>query len=164
MRNTQRQRVTGLIVNRKLNVSNAYIRELRNLLHIWSRHGEQDASDRYLLRHGHPNWPPGKPARDFKLMLRGRIQYVGSIRGWDDEIYLNLAGQLAALDKSFSPSETVRLRARQVIKLYVEGETDGPHLKAAFRALQAVGEFPYLELEILAEAESGGGSKPGSTV
>ena len=160
MRDTQRQRVTGLIVNKKLNVNNAYIRELRNLLHIWRRHGEQDASDRYLLRHGPPpNWPPGKSARDFKLMLRGRIQYVGSIRGWDDEIYLNLAGQLSALDKSFSPSETVRLRARQVIKLYVEGETDGPHLTAAFQALQAGGEFPYLELEILAEADSGGGSK-----
>ncbi len=44
MRRTQRQRITGLIVNKKVNVSREYVEDLRNLLYIWGRYGEDDAA------------------------------------------------------------------------------------------------------------------------
>jgi RNA-directed DNA polymerase len=101
LRRTQRQRVTGLIVNTKVNVSRQYTRALRNLLYIWRRYGEQDAIAALYRTNPHPNWPPFKPAPDFTKIVRGRVQHVGSIKGWTSPVYLRLAVALSDLDPSF---------------------------------------------------------------
>lgn len=44
MRRTQRQRVTGLVVNRQTNVPRSYVSSLRNLLYIWREFGEGAAA------------------------------------------------------------------------------------------------------------------------
>ena len=44
MRITQRQRVTGLVVNHHANVDRRYVRGIRNLLYIWKRYGKDDAA------------------------------------------------------------------------------------------------------------------------
>jgi RNA-directed DNA polymerase len=56
----QRQRVTGLVVNEKTNVPSDYVRDLRNILHIWKRYGEDDAAAAFARWHGVQNRPPFK--------------------------------------------------------------------------------------------------------
>ena len=143
---TQRQRVTGLVINEKLNVPRDYIRGLRSLLHIWERYGPDDAEVAMLRARPRENWPPEKPAPDFASVVRGRVNYVGSVRGWDDPLYIQLAGRLDVLDEEYSPKRPPPLPGGAA-RLFTEGESDGIHLLAALAKFQAAGDFPQLQLE-----------------
>ena len=39
----QRQEVTGLLVNKKVNIAKEYYKDLRSLLYIWARYGQDQA-------------------------------------------------------------------------------------------------------------------------
>jgi len=149
MRNNQRQRVTGLVVNEKLNVARSYTRQLRNILYVWKRHGEATAIEVFNRSATHANWPPEKQRPNFRLVIRGRIQHVGRIKGWDDPVYLALAGQLSELDPTFS-RRAAPVAARHRAQVFTEGTSDGDHLLAALRQLQKQGLFLDLALDVKA--------------
>ncbi len=144
MRRTQRQRITGLVVNEQLNLPREYVRELRGLLYIWRRYGEADAAAALLRSEGSPNWPPEKSPASFHLVVRGRVQHVGRIKGWENPIYVALANSLHDLDDSFIRAEP---RAGQVFRsvVFTEGESDALHLSAAHRFLRRRGLFTDLD-------------------
>jgi RNA-directed DNA polymerase len=79
-------------------------------------------------------------------VVAGRVNYVGSVKGWTDPVYLALAHQLAALDRDFRPRALPPLPTG-TIRLFCEGETDWPHLAAAQEFFHANGEFIDLRLE-----------------
>jgi RNA-directed DNA polymerase len=146
-----RQRVTGLIVNEKVNVPHSYLRGLRAVLHIWRRYGPEEASKSLRRASPDPNWPPGKPFPGLAEVVRGRIVYVGSVRGYTDPTYLKLAKKLAERDPHFDfrPASSMRpLRAQ----LFTEGPTDPHHIRAALRYFHERGEFSNLTLNIGVEA------------
>lgn len=145
MRRTQRQRVTGLVVNEKLNVSTNYVRRLRNLLYIWRKYGESDAISALARSEPARNWPPGKDQPSFRSVVQGRVNYVGSIKGWSDPVYLALALKLASLDDEFEPKSLPPLPGGAV-RLFCEGESDWPHIEAAQRYFHARDEFIGLDL------------------
>ncbi len=154
----QRQRVTGLVVNEKVNVSRRYIRGLRALLHIWRVHGPVKASASLQRASPDPNWPPGKPYPSLAAVAQGRVQYVGAVRGWDDPVYLKLAVKLNECEPHFHApniAQGLKLTAR----LYTEGPTDVRHLQAALSYFQARGEFANLTLIIDEETPRGSDSK-----
>lgn len=160
VRRWQRQRVTGLIVNDKLNVPRDYVRGLRSLLFIWKRYGLEAAERAFARTDPHPNRPPGKLAAPFKESVRGRVQYVGSVKGWSSAVYLSLAAGLAELDPAYryraaqlQPDLATRGSRRRKIPvvhqlhLCTEGGTDQVHLFAALRHFQKEGEFVDLRLK-----------------
>lgn len=156
IRRTQRQRVTGLVVNDKLNVGRVYVRSLRNLLYIWRKHGEEAARDALARVEGPLNWPPGKPAPTFTSIVRGRVQYVGSVKGWGDPTYRRLARALRDLDPGFRPRTLRKLHSPQRVRLFTEGPSDVEHLHAAKKYFDRIGDFDLLELEIPEDAAAGG--------
>jgi RNA-directed DNA polymerase len=149
MHRTQRQRVTGLVINETANLPREYVRGLRSLLHIWRCHGEEDAIAAWRRSGGHPNWPPGKPRPDFAAVVRGRVQYVGSIKGFTNPTYLALAAALEEVDERFvlrhevdpappgGPPPEDQIQAL----LFTEGKTDVSHVIAAQRYFHRRGEF-----------------------
>jgi len=148
MRRTQRQRITGLVVNKKTNVPRDYVRDLRNLLYIWKQYGESDAIKAWQRRGGPGNWPPGKSLPEFPQVVRGRVQYVGKIKGWTSSTYLGLATTLDEVDASFSlrhqaPDPEPR---KQKVRLFTEGEADPLHMLAAQQSFHREGEFLDFEL------------------
>ncbi|MFT3864183.1 MAG: reverse transcriptase domain-containing protein [Solirubrobacterales bacterium] len=146
----QRQLVTGLVVNEKTNVSRRYIRGLRAVLYIWKRYGRVEAAR--SLRRASPdsNWPPGKPLPSLEAVVRGRVQYVGSVRGWDDPAYRRLAQKLSECDAHFRPP-TVVSEKPLTANLYTEGSTDMRHIRAALKNFHSQEEFLNLTLEITDE-------------
>ncbi len=157
MRRTQRQRVTGLVVNRKVNVSRDYVRDLRNLLYIWRAHGEEAAVEAWLKRLPHSNRPPGKPPATFAQVVRGRVQHVGAVKGWTSSVYMGLAAALAQVDPGFEmrsiPAVTRVVegddaddREVQRVRMYTEGQSDVWHMLAAQRYFHKQGEFTDIEL------------------
>ena len=91
-----RQEVTGVVVNKKVNVSKQYIRDLDNLLFIWERYGREMAKIKYC--HHHPE-ARGRQGFDksFERIIIGRLNYLRMIRGKDDHLYQKLSSRLNSL-------------------------------------------------------------------
>jgi RNA-directed DNA polymerase len=130
----QRQRVTGVIVNKKLNVPREYRRHLRAVLHIWAKYGRDEAEAAFTRARPVRNWPPGKEPPEFALVVRGQVQYVGYVRGYDG-VYQRLAQKLRECDPSFTPTLPSTPQPGQVI-FAGEGPSDAKHLFAALHALR----------------------------
>ena len=159
MHRTQRQRVTGLVVNTRPSPDRTYIRGLRNLLYIWRRYGIADARLAFERYEPARNWPPGKPPPAFERVIQGRVQYVGNVRGWLDPVYRALAETLQDVDPTFKPTTLRTLETPHRVRLYVEGETDVLHLTAAKLHFESKGEFTNLILETGTESAAGGGTQ-----
>jgi retron-type reverse transcriptase len=89
---TARQEVTGLIVNKRVNVKRQLVREVRAMLHAWRKFGLLAASAAHEKDYG------GKS--DFESQLRGKIEFIGQIRGRPDELFRRLASQFNSLVSS----------------------------------------------------------------
>ena len=153
---TQRQLVTGLVTNVFVNVPRDYVRSVRALLYIWRRHGEADARTR-LLMHRPRNRPPGKSDTPLALIARGKVQYIGSVKGWNSSVYMALAAQLAGLDPTFHPTIKQSGGPQILLRILAEGKTDYIHLEFAIRRLQAQGEFTDLDLRFQSDSQNRGG-------
>ena len=140
----QRQRVTGLVVNTSVNVPREYRRHLRAVLHIWSRYGEEDAESAFKRANPNRNWPPEKPPAEFRLIIRGQLQHLGAVRGYD-RVYQQLAKLLTACDPSFTPTAPAIPRQGEIV-FATEGPSDPLHLEAALRELRTGGAFRELDL------------------
>ncbi len=153
---TQRQMVTGLVTNAFVNVPRDYIRSIHGLLDIWRRHGERAATER-LLHHRPKNRPPFKDAPALPLVMRGKVQYVGAIKGWNNPVYLALASELRRLDPSYVRTMRVLDSPPTLFRVFAEGPTDLIHLEAAIKHFQQNGEFSDLDLHLERPTDQRGG-------
>ncbi len=86
-----KQTVTGLIVNKKVNVDRKFIRKIRAMLHDMKRNGLSAATKRHFKfsRECDPQ------LEDLYLSrLIGYLNFVGQVRGKTDPLYLKLKSQL----------------------------------------------------------------------
>jgi RNA-directed DNA polymerase len=155
IRHTRRQRVTGLVVNEKVNVDRDYVRSLRNLLYVWRRYGEEKARESFQKANFPVNRPPEKPPARFNLVIQGRVQHVGSVKGWTNRVYRSLAHSLYELDDTFRPRTSLTLESAQQVHLYTEGKSDLLHILAARAYFNGRNEFSDIELVVLADSDAG---------
>ena len=81
--------MTGLVVNRFPNVPRAYIRQLGGLLHAWEIYGPDATAVEFFRKHDRK----GRSSADrdlLKKVVRGKIAFVGRVRGTDDPVYRKL--------------------------------------------------------------------------
>lgn len=115
---SQRQEVTGLTVNDKVNVPRKYIRETRAMLHSWGL-GLLEAEKKYLsLKKG---WPPEKIKQTkldgsyFKRAIYGRLGFIKSIQGEESSPYLSLCKRVITLDSN--PPKFINV-AKEKLEMY----------------------------------------------
>lgn len=128
-----RQVVTGLVVNSKVNVARKYVKELRNILYIWERFGYDEASESFRFHYLHVSRKIGSSLRrrisfaDEERILHsrikkkatkysprldqhilGRLNFLKMVRGKNDYQYLRLTERFNALSKRlpFKKDET----------------------------------------------------------
>lgn len=108
----QRQSVTGLIVNKSVNVERERIRNLRAMLHAWKKFGLDAAASAHFEKRGaSPRIGPGQPAdnsgaRAFRNIVYGHLSFIKMVRGKEDALFLKLCSALIGLDPN--PSKFVR--------------------------------------------------------
>jgi len=86
-----RQMVTGIIVNERLNVPRRYRNQIRAMLHAWKKYGLEPAQKHYELRYSGTEYRrPGLEPPRFELVVKGKIDYLGQVRGKDDTAYKTL--------------------------------------------------------------------------
>lgn len=79
---SDRQVVTGLVVNAKLNVKREFLKNLRAILFNWEKNGYQVAQrNMYRIERNQSS---------LKDVVRGRVDFIGQVRGVNDPLYLRL--------------------------------------------------------------------------
>lgn len=101
-RSDERQRVTGLVVNRFPNVPREYVREVRAMLHDWKTRGLEAAEARFREQFDRKDRGPFKSHPSFAAVVKGRIDYLGMVRGKTNPIYLKLIRRYALLNEEYS--------------------------------------------------------------
>ncbi len=94
----QRQDVTGITVNQRMNVPRKFIKQTRSMLYAWKKFGLERAEETYLSKfHGktvfekHRRRINEKKGQFFNRIVKGRINYIKMVRGAEDLIYRKLA-------------------------------------------------------------------------
>ena len=85
-----RQTVTGITVNEKVNINRKYIRKIRAILHDIKYRGLELATQRFF----NLSLPDFRKESELINILRGRIEFVGFVRGKEDPVYLGLKNSI----------------------------------------------------------------------
>lgn len=141
-----RQLCTGLVVNQRPNVKRDYVRQIRTMLYTWGKFGLEGAGRTFFERFDTRNRVTPPRPEGFRYVVRGRIQFLGSVKGWDDRVYMQLATRLSSLDPSFNAPRIASARAR--VTVWAEGASDHKHLRAALSYFQSKNEYTQIELEV----------------
>lgn len=102
-----RQEVTGLIVSDKLNVTQHYVRDIRNILFIWEHYGYNAAFTRFFPRYKAEKGHVKKGVPDLINVLDGKLMYLKMVKGAEDSVYIRLFSKYRTLaDKAHSIDNT----------------------------------------------------------
>jgi len=82
-----RQVVTGITVNEKPNLPRKYYRNLRAILYNWEHNGIEATIARYYK---HLDPPHTLLKHKFLASLKGKIDYLGYVRGENDPLVYKL--------------------------------------------------------------------------
>jgi RNA-directed DNA polymerase len=94
----QHQEVTGLTVNEFPNVDRRFVRQIRAMLHAWRKYGLEAAEKEYLTKYAtERRTRSGSPPR-YRDVVRGKIAFLGSVKGKDDPVYRKYLRQLKQLE------------------------------------------------------------------
>lgn len=155
---SQRQMVTGVIVNQGLNVPREYIREIRAMLYLWKKYDLHKAENIWREKFDNRNRINLETPR-FRWVLRGKLAHLAFVKGKTDAVYKNYAKRLSDLDKNFMPGSIVlESHMTDEVAIFTEGETDVIHLKTALKYLQKNGEYTDINF-IFPENKKGSGDK-----
>lgn len=94
-----RQEVTGVIVSQKLNVTQNYVRNIRNILYIWEKYSIRDAYSRFLKKYKQEKGYIKKGVPNIINVLDGKLLYLKMIKGDDDSVYQKLRHKFEMLIK-----------------------------------------------------------------
>ena len=117
----RRQIVTGLVTNKRVNVRRSFVRDIRAVLHAWEKFGIVNAERVFNQKYngnGH----------DFEAVVRGRISFVGQIRGRPDELFKKLAAKfnnLATGGKIRTALSGLEIAEQAVWVIESDGDTQG---------------------------------------
>ena len=95
-----RREVTGLIVNKKVNVPRTFVRNIRAMLHAWEKFGLEAAENEYREKHHRKHRHPERDHPSFPLVLKGKIDFLKMVKGADDPVYRYIRYRFDMLAKS----------------------------------------------------------------
>lgn len=95
----QRQEVTGLLVNKKVNIAKEYSRDIRSLLYIWQRYGQEQAYSRFCIRYKASKSYQRKKndMPNMQAVISGKLLYMKMVMGEDSSTYISLRDKFIAL-------------------------------------------------------------------
>jgi len=105
----RRQTVTGLVVNDVVNVTRKYKNQVRAMLHALKKYGPKKTKKEFESKYYNNNTPEWKCLPKFELVLKGKIEYIGMIRGHESDIYLKFLSELKRISPDTVPQPITEL-------------------------------------------------------
>ncbi|MGD0916916.1 MAG: reverse transcriptase domain-containing protein, partial [Thermodesulfobacteriota bacterium] len=99
-RQDRRQEVTGIIVNERLNLPRRYTNQVRAMLHAWKTYGIEAAQSEHDAKYSRKHRAPWRGSTLYQFILKGRIEYLGMVKGKYSRTYIQFLKQLRDLDPS----------------------------------------------------------------
>ncbi len=163
LKKNARQEVTGITVNQFPNVRRKYVRQIRAMLHAWEKYGYDAAQEEFYNIYDKKHRSPFKQKPLFKQIVKGKLEFLGMVRGKTDRIYLNLCSQLKVLAPELMrfpiqhPVKTVGLKPK--FSVITEGKTDWKHLEYAKTKLVELGNDFTFDIEFTKDEVARGNSE-----
>jgi RNA-directed DNA polymerase len=165
---SDRQIVTGIVVNEYPNIQRKQLKQVRSMLHDWKVNGVKKAQERYLKDVDLANRePPRDKNASFPNVVRGKLEHIRLIRTHRVDLLNNIEEQECIRNrirlpqkgeqhtiykdqyyKYFQRYEQLVIRDCGIPTILGEGETDWMHLKKAFNHFNDNGSYPDLFLNI----------------
>ena len=92
-----RQEVTGIIVSEKLNVTQKYVRDIRNILYIWEKYNYSAALSKFLPKYKTEKGHVKKGNPDLINVIDGKLMYLKMVKGEEDSVYVRLHNKFQEL-------------------------------------------------------------------
>lgn len=89
-RDGERQEVTGLTVNEKVNVARKYTRDLRCILHVWEKEGYGKAYAYFYPMYKRDKGYVKKGEPVMENVIDGKLNYLRMVKGSNNSTYLKL--------------------------------------------------------------------------
>lgn len=99
--NKSTQIVTGLVVNKKVNVPRSFIRQLRAMIHACKVHGLDKASKEHFEKYYSRSKKTTTDER-IESVIRGKLDFLKSVKGVQDPVYKNLQRQFVEVVSDYS--------------------------------------------------------------
>ncbi len=96
-RQSDRQEVTGLTTNQGPNVQRRFARQIRAMLHAWKKFDLDLAQKEFATKFARKHKNPIRSAPSFVDTLKGKIEFLGMVRGKSNALYLKYRRQLRVL-------------------------------------------------------------------
>lgn len=93
----ERQEVTGLVVNSKVNTTRKYVRDIQSILYIWERYGFDIAYSKFLNKYLHSKAYHRTTTPDLCNVLEGKLLYLKMIVGEGSSVYKKLVRKFEVL-------------------------------------------------------------------
>lgn len=158
----QHQEVTGLTTNLFPNVKRKFVRQIRAMLHDWETNGLEAAQQRHRALFSQKHRPSFKEPPPFQQIVKGKIDFLGMVKGHDDPNYRRFLYKYVKLDPDYVlPQEefpATEFEAKQAI-IFTSGKTDWRHISAALRVFKAEGRYTDLDLLFREEDDPIGDSR-----
>ena len=105
-----RQVVTGVTVNDFPNLPRKYTNQIRAMLYAWKKFGLPAAQEEWESKYNVKHRAPWLPTPKFERVLKGKIEYLGMIKGQDSLTYLKFMDQLGELAPELTNGRGTPLR------------------------------------------------------
>ncbi len=99
LRDGERQEVTGLTVNKCVNVARKYVRDLRCIIHVWEKEGYAKAYSYFypIYKRDKGYIKKGEPVME--NVIGGKLNFLAMVKGNKNKTYLNLLGRFNKLQQ-----------------------------------------------------------------
>ena len=85
-----RQEVTGIIISDRLNVSQKFVRDIRNILYMWEKYGYSVAYAKFFPKYKEEKGHVKKGNPDLVNVIDGKLMYLKMVKGEEDSVYKRL--------------------------------------------------------------------------
>lgn len=117
IKQNQRQMVTGLIVNEKINVTRKYRNQLRAMINAIRKHGLENAESDYQERYNKKHRNPTSKKVTLLKVLKGKLNFFRMVRGEEDPQYIKYCKEIKQIERI---SKLIRLPQTPMEKLREE--------------------------------------------
>lgn len=94
-----RQEVTGLIVNKKINVNRNYINLIRKWIYLWETYGYDKSFDIFIKQYKFGKLILKKDKISMANVIEGKLLYLKMVKGEKDSNYIKLKAKFEKLTK-----------------------------------------------------------------
>ena len=109
----RRQEVTGITVNDLANLPRKYTNQIRAMLHAWKEYDLCAAQEHFERRYDVKHRAEWRRSPKFEQVVKGKIEYLGMVKGANSLTYLRFLDQLRDLDRNLAGTRGTPLRLLQ---------------------------------------------------